>query len=119
MFMYGGWLHVGGEHALPEDLWRERGRPVRALLLPGILFGRGVLAQFPSWHLPWNRVYPPGSIRCCCRSARGIRVIVPETENYHPAGSLVVPLQALAVIGFWMTLQFFNGIDSVIDSADT
>ena len=28
-------------------------------------------------------------------------------------------MPALAVIGFWMLLQFFNGIGSIIYSADT
>jgi membrane associated rhomboid family serine protease len=34
-------------------------------------------------------------------------------------GFLVFPMPALAVIGFWMLLQFFNGIGSIIYSADT
>jgi membrane associated rhomboid family serine protease len=34
-------------------------------------------------------------------------------------GFLVVPMPARAVIWFWMVLQFFNGIGSIIYSADT
>ncbi|HET6581206.1 MAG TPA: rhomboid family intramembrane serine protease, partial [Methanoregula sp.] len=34
-------------------------------------------------------------------------------------GYIVVPMPALVVIGFWIVLQFFNGIGSIAASADT
>jgi membrane associated rhomboid family serine protease len=34
-------------------------------------------------------------------------------------GIFVVPMPALAVIGFWIVLQFFNGIGAIAASADT
>jgi membrane associated rhomboid family serine protease len=31
----------------------------------------------------------------------------------------VIPMPALVVIGFWIVLQFFNGIGSIANTADT
>ena len=46
----------------------------------------------------------------CCSRDDGSRSML---------GYILVPIPALAVIGFWIVLQFFNGIGAIVASADT
>ena len=46
-------------------------------------------------------------------------LMFPQQHVKVLVGRIVTPVSALIVIGFWFVLQFFSGIGSIADTADT
>ena len=46
-------------------------------------------------------------------------LMFPQQQVKVLVGRVVTPVSALIVIGFWIVLQFFNGIGSIANTADT
>ena len=120
MFMHGGWLHIAGNMLY---LWvfgdnvEDRFGHLRYL---GFYVVCGVVALFTQLAFSLESTIPILGASGAIAGVLGAYVLLfPRRRVLVLLGFLVVPLPALAVIGFWMVLQFFNGIGSIIYSADT
>ena len=120
MFMHGGWLHIAGNMLY---LWvfgdnvEDRFGHLRYL---GFYVVCGVVALFTQLAFSMESSIPILGASGAIAGVLGAYVLLfPRRRVLVLLGFLVVPLPALAVIGFWMVLQFFNGIGSIIYSADT
>ena len=120
MFMHGGWLHIAGNMLY---LWvfgdnvEDRFGHLRYL---GFYVVCGVVALFTQLAFSMESSIPILGASGAIAGVLGAYVLLfPRRRVIVLLGFLVVPLPALAVIGFWMVLQFFNGIGSIIYSADT
>jgi len=120
MFMHGGWLHIAGNMLY---LWvfgdnvEDRFGHLRYL---GFYIVCGVVALFTQLAFSMESSIPILGASGAIAGVLGAYVLLfPRRRVIVLLGFLVVPMPALAVIGFWMVLQFFNGIGSIIYSADT
>ena len=120
MFMHGGWLHLGGNMLY---LW---------------IFGDNVEDRFG--HLPFtifyllcglaatfaqlmfslgSRVPNLGASGAIAGVLGAYILLFPQGRVRVLQGAQVVQMPALMVIGFWIVLQFFSGIGSIANTADT
>jgi rhomboid family protein len=120
MFMHGGWLHLGGNMLY---LW---------------IFGDNVEDRFG--HLPFtifyllcglaatfaqlmfslgSRVPNLGASGAIAGVLGAYILLFPQGRVRVLQGTQVVQMPALMVIGFWIVLQFFSGIGSIANTADT
>jgi membrane associated rhomboid family serine protease len=120
MFMHGGWLHLGGNMLY---LW---------------IFGDNVEDRFG--HLPFtifyllcglaatfaqlmfslgSRVPNLGASGAIAGVLGAYILLFPQGRIRVLQGTQVVQMPALMVIGFWIVLQFFSGIGSIANTADT
>src|SRR6476620_8484807 len=120
MFMHGGWLHLGGNMLY---LW---------------IFGDNVEDRFG--HLPFtifyllcglaatfaqlmfslgSRVPYLGASGAIAGVLGAYILLFPQGRVRVLQGAQVVQMPALMVIGFWIVLQFFSGIGSIANTADT
>ena len=120
MFMHGGWLHIAGNMLylwIFGDNVEDRFGHLRFL---GFYLICGVVALFTQLAFSMESIIPILGASGAIAGVLGAYVLLfPRRRVIVLLGFLVVPLPALAVIGFWMVLQFFNGIGSIIYSADT
>jgi len=120
MFMHGGWLHIAGNMLylfVFGDNVEDRFGHLRYL---GFYVVCGVVALFTQLAFSMESSIPILGASGAIAGVLGAYVLLfPRRRVIVLLGFLVVPLPALAVIGFWMVLQFFNGIGSIIYSADT
>jgi membrane associated rhomboid family serine protease len=120
MFMHGGWLHLGGNMLY---LW---------------IFGDNVEDRFG--HLPFtifyllcglaatfaqlmfslgSRVPNLGASGAIAGVLGAYILLFPQGRVRVLQGTQVVQMPALMVIGFWIVLQFFSGIGSIANTAET
>ena len=120
MFMHAGWLHLGGNMLY---LW---------------IFGDNVEDRFG--HLPFtifyllcglaatfaqlmfslgSRVPNLGASGAIAGVLGAYILLFPQGRVRVLQGSQVVQMPALMVIGFWIVLQFFSGIGSIANTAET
>jgi membrane associated rhomboid family serine protease len=120
MFMHGGWLHLGGNMLY---LW---------------IFGDNVEDRFG--HLPFtifyllcglaatfaqlmfslgSRVPNLGASGAIAGVLGAYILLFPQGRIRVLQGSQVVQMPALMVIGLWIVLQFFSGIGSIANTAET
>jgi membrane associated rhomboid family serine protease len=120
MFMHGGWLHIAGNMLylwIFGDNVEDRFGHLRFL---GFYLICGVVALFTQLAFSMESIIPILGASGAIAGVLGAYVLLfPRRRVVVLLGFLVVPMPALAVIGFWMVLQFFNGIGSIIYSADT
>jgi membrane associated rhomboid family serine protease len=120
MFMHGGWLHIAGNMLylwIFGDNVEDRFGHLRYL---GFYVVCGVVALFTQLAFSLESSIPILGASGAIAGVLGAYVLLfPRRRVIVLLGFLVVPMPALAVIGFWMVLQFFNGIGSIIYSADT
>jgi membrane associated rhomboid family serine protease len=120
MFMHGGWLHLGGNMLY---LW---------------IFGDNVEDRFG--HIPFtifyllcglaatlaqlmfslgSRVPNLGASGAIAGVLGAYILLFPQGRVRVLQGSQVVQMPALMVIGLWIVLQFFSGIGSIANTAET
>ena len=120
MFMHAGWLHLGGNMLY---LW---------------IFGDNVEDRFG--HLPFtifyllcglaatfaqlmfslgSRVPNLGASGAIAGVLGAYILLFPQGRVKVLQGTQVVQMPALMVIGFWIVLQFFSGIGSIANTAET
>ena len=120
MFMHGGWLHIAGNMLylwIFGDNVEDRFGHLRYL---GFYLVCGVVAIFTQLAFSMESGIPILGASGAIAGVLGAYVLLfPRRRVIVLLGFLVVPMPALAVIGFWMVLQFFNGIGSIVYSADT
>ena len=120
MFMHGGWLHIGGNMLylwIFGDNVEDRFGHLRYLIFYLIC---GVAATFTQLAFSIGSDIPNLGASGAIAGVLGAYVLLfPRRRVTVLLGFLVVPMPALAVIGFWIVLQFFNSIGSIAAYADT
>jgi len=114
MFMHGGWVHLLGNMLY---LWifgdNVEDRLGHALYLVFyIICGLG--ATFAQLFFSANSSIPNLGASGAIAGVLGAYIIMfPQTRVNVLVGRVVTQMSALMVIGFWIILQFFNGIASI------
>jgi membrane associated rhomboid family serine protease len=120
MFLHGGWLHIGGNMLylwIFGDNVEDRFGHLRYLLFYLLC---GVVATFAQLAFSIGSDIPNLGASGAIAGVLGAYVLMfPRRRVTVLLGYIVVHLPALAVIGLWIILQFFNGIGAIVASADT
>ena len=120
MFMHGGWLHLGGNMLYlwifgdnVEDRFGH-GRFLIFYLLCGLAATFAQLAFSTASGVP--NLGASGAIA----GVLGAYILMfPQGKVRVLQGQRVIQVPALIVIGFWIVLQFFSGIGSIANTAQT
>jgi membrane associated rhomboid family serine protease len=120
MFMHGGWLHLGGNMLY---LWIF-GDNVEDRFghLPFTIFDLlcGLAATFAQLMFSLGSRVPNLGASGAIAGVLGAYILLfPQGRVRVLQGTQVVQMPALMVIGFWIVLQFFSGIGSIANTADT
>jgi membrane associated rhomboid family serine protease len=120
MFMHGGWFHIGGNMLylwIFGDNVEDRFGHLRYLAFYLLC---GIAATFAQLAFSMESSIPNLGASGAIAGVLGAYVLLfPRRRVTILLGYVVVPMPALAVIGFWIVLQFFNGIGSIAASTDT
>jgi membrane associated rhomboid family serine protease len=120
MFMHAGWLHLGGNMLY---LWIF-GDNVEDRFghIPFILFYLlcGLAATFTQMAFSMGSNVPNLGASGAIAGVLGAYILMfPQQQVRVLIGRVVTPVSALIVIGGWIVLQFFSGIGSIANTADT
>jgi membrane associated rhomboid family serine protease len=120
MFMHAGWLHLGGNMLY---LWIF-GDNVEDRFghIPFILFYLlcGLAATFAQMAFSMGSDVPNLGASGAIAGVLGAYILMfPQQQVRVLIGRVVTPVSALIVIGGWIVLQFFSGIGSIANTADT
>ena len=120
MFMHGGWLHLGGNMLYlwifgdnVEDRFGHIPFTIFYLLC-------GLAATFAQLMFSLGSRVPNLGASGAIAGVLGAYILLfPQGRVRVLQGSQVVQMPALMVIGFWIVLQFFSGIGSIANTAET
>ncbi len=120
MFMHGGWAHLGGNMLYlwifgdnVEDRFGHARFTIFYLLC-------GVAATFAQLAFSLGSNVPNLGASGAIAGVLGSYILMfPQQQVKVLVGRIVTPVSALIVIGFWIVLQFFSGIGSIANTADT
>ena len=120
MFMHGGWLHLGGNMLYlwifgdnVEDRFGH-GKFILFYLLCGLAATFAQLAFSSGSNIP--NLGASGAIA----GVLGAYILLfPQGRVSVLQGQRVIQVPALVVIGLWIVLQFFSGIGSIANTAET
>jgi len=120
MFMHGGWLHLGGNMLylwIFGDNVEDRFGHIKFIifyLVCGLAATLAQLAFSPGSHVP--NLGASGAIA----GVLGAYILLfPQGRVRVLQGQQIVQMPALMVIGIWIVLQFFSGIGSIANTAET
>jgi membrane associated rhomboid family serine protease len=121
MFMHAGWVHLGGNMLylwIFGDNVEDRFGPVKFLVFYLLC---GIAATFAQLAFSMGSNIPNlGASGAIAGVLAGYLVLFPQGRVNVLMGRGVIPMPALMVIGLWIVLQFFSGIDSITNtSADS
>ena len=120
MFMHGGWLHIGGNMLylwIFGDNVEDRFGHFQYLVFYLLC---GIAATFAQLTFSLGSDIPNLGASGAIAGVLGAYVLLfPKRRVTVLLGYGVVQMPALIVIGFWIVLQFFNGIGSIAISTDT
>ena len=120
MFMHGGWLHIGGNMLylwIFGDNVEDRFGHFRYLVFYLLC---GIAAAFTQLAFSLGSDIPNLGASGAIAGVLGAYVLLfPKRRVTVLLWYGVVQMPALIVIGFWIVLQFFNGIGSIAVSTDT
>ncbi len=120
MFMHGGYLHLGGNLLY---LWIfgdnvEHRFGAAAFLV--LYLASGVAGTFAQIYLDPTSVVPNlGASGAISGVLGAYLVLFPRNRVHTLFFYFVVSLPAVVVIGFWIALQFFNGLGAVMVTEET
>ncbi len=120
MFMHAGWVHIGGNMLylwIFGDNVEDRFGHLRYLVFYLICGIAATLAQL-AFSLG-SSVPNLGASGAIAGVLGAYLVLFPKRQVTVLLGYGVTRMPALVVIGFWIVLQFFNGIGSIVVSTDT
>jgi membrane associated rhomboid family serine protease len=120
MFMHAGWLHLGGNMLYlwifgdnVEDRFGHIGFIVFYLLC-------GLAASFAQLAFSLGSSVPNLGASGAIAGVLGAYILLfPQGRVRVLQGQQVVQMPALIVIGFWILLQFFSGIGSISNTAES
>ena len=120
MFMHAGWVHIGGNMLylwIFGDNVEDRFGHLRYLVFYLIC---GIAATFAQLAFSLGSGVPNlGASGAIAGVLGAYLVLFPKRQVTVLLGYYVTRMPALIVIGFWIVLQFFNGIGSIVVSTDT
>ena len=120
MFMHAGWVHLGGNMLylwIFGDNVEDRFGPVKLLVFYLLC---GIAATFAQLAFSIGSDIPNLGASGAIAGVLGAYLIMfPQAKVSVMMGRGVIPMPALVVIGFWIVLQFFNGVASIAGAADT
>jgi membrane associated rhomboid family serine protease len=120
MFMHAGWVHLGGNMLYlwifgdnVEDCFGHVKFTIFYLLC-------GLAATFAQLAFSIGSNVPNLGASGAIAGVLGAYILMfPRGKVNVLMGRGVIPMPALVVIGLWIVLQFFNGIGSIANTADT
>jgi membrane associated rhomboid family serine protease len=120
MFMHGGWLHLAGNMLylwIFGDNVEDRFGHAKFTLFYLICGIAATLAQVA--FSAGSNVPNLGASGAIAGVLGAYLILFPRGQVRVLMGRGVVPMPALVVIGFWIVLQFINGVGSITQSAET
>ena len=120
MFMHAGWLHLGGNMLylwIFGDNVEDRFGPVKFIIFYLLC---GIAATFAQLFFSMGSDVPNLGASGAIAGVLGSYILMfPQQQVKVLVGRIVTPVSALIVIGGWIVLQFFSGIGSIANTADT
>ena len=120
MFMHAGWLHLGGNMLylwIFGDNVEDRFGHVKFLIFYLLC---GIAATAAQMAISLGSNVPNLGASGAIAGVLGAYILMfPKGSVRVLQGSRVIQVPALIVIGLWIVLQFFSGIGSVADAAQT
>ena len=120
MFMHGGWLHLGGNMLylwIFGDNVEDRFGHVKFIIFYLIC---GLAATFAQLAFSIGSDVPNLGASGAIAGVLGAYILLfPKSSVRVLQGSRVIQVSALIVIGFWIVLQFFSGIGSIVSTTQT
>ena len=120
MFMHAGWVHLGGNLLylwIFGDNVEDRFGHLKFLLFYLLC---GLAATFAQLAFSAGSTVPNLGASGAIAGALGAYIMLfPQGRVRVLQGQRVVQMPALIVIGLWIVLQFFSGIGSIANTADT
>ena len=119
MFMHAGWLHIAGNMLylwIFGDNVEDNFGHVKFLVFYLIC---GVAATFSQMAFSMHSDIPNLGASGAIAGVLGAYILMfPRAQVKVLMGRSVVPLPALVVLGFWIVLQFFSGVGSILNPVD-
>ena len=120
MFMHAGWLHLGGNMLylwIFGDNVEDRFGHIKFIIFYLIC---GLAATFAQLAFSIGSDGPNLGASGAIAGVLGAYILLfPQGKVKVMQGTRVIQMSALIVIGFWIVLQFFSGIGSIVSSAQT
>jgi len=120
MFMHAGWLHLGSNMLylwIFGDNVEDRFGHIKFLIFYIL---SGLLATFAQLVFSAGSTLPNLGASGAIAGVLGAYIVLFPRQNVKVLlGQRVVQVSALIVIGLWIVLQFFSGIGSITNSAQT
>ena len=120
MFMHAGWVHLGGNMLylwIFGDNVEDRFGHIKFSILYLL---SGVAATFAQLAFSSGSNVPNLGASGAIAGVLGAYILMfPKGKVNVLMGRGVIPMPALVVIGLWIVLQFFSGIGSIANTADT
>jgi membrane associated rhomboid family serine protease len=120
MFMHAGWLHLGGNMLylwIFGDNVEDRFGHVKFIIFYLIC---GLAATFAQLAFSIGSDIPNLGASGAIAGVLGAYILLfPKSSVRVLQGTRVIQVSALIVIGFWIVLQFFSGIGSIVSSTQT
>ena len=120
MFMHAGWVHLGGNMLylwIFGDNVEDRFGHVKFTIFYLVC---GIAATFAQLAFSTESNIPNlGASGAIAGVLGAYLVMFPKGKVSVLMGRGIIPMPALVVIGLWIVLQFFSGIGSIANTADT
>jgi membrane associated rhomboid family serine protease len=120
MFMHAGWVHLGGNMLylwIFGDNVEDRFGHVKFIIFYLLC---GIAATFAQLAFSMGSNIPNLGASGAIAGVLGAYILMfPQGKVNVLMGRGVIPMPALVVIGLWIVLQFFSGIGSIANTADT
>ncbi len=120
MFMHAGWLHLGGNMLylwIFGDNVEDRFGPLKFIIFYLLC---GLAATFAQLVFSVGSKVPNLGASGAIAGVLGAYILLfPQGKIRVLQGQQVIQVPALIVIGMWFVLQFFSGIGSIADTAQT
>jgi len=120
MFMHAGWVHLGGNMLylwIFGDNVEDRFGHIKFTIFYLLC---GLAATFAQLAFSIGSIVPNLGASGAIAGVLGAYILMfPKGKVSVLMGRGVIPMPALVVIGLWIVLQFFSGIGSIANTADT
>src|SRR5713101_2446496 len=120
MFMHAGWLHLGGNMlylGIFGDNVEDRFGHIKFMIFYLLC---GLAATFAQLAFSVGSNIPNLGASGAIAGVLGAYIVLfPQGSVRVLQGQRVIQMPALIVIGFWIVLQFFSGIGSIANTAET
>lgn len=119
MFMHAGWLHISGNMLylwIFGDNVEDRFGHMKFLLF---YLTCGIAATFSQMAFNMHSEIPNLGASGAIAGVLGAYILMfPKAQVKVLMGRAIVPMPAIVVLGFWIALQFFSGVGSIMTQSD-